>query len=63
MKKRKMIIILLVIAIILIAIGGIIYFIPSNNKTNGNAPNKAMSDEKASQYIDQLTDVIINGGT
>ena len=63
MKKRKMIIILLVIAIILIAIGGIIYFIPSNNKTNGNAPNKAMSDEEASQYIDQLTDVIINGGT
>lgn len=63
MKKRKLIIIIFIVAILLIAVGCIIYFIPSNNNTKTNTSDPAMSEEEASQYIEDLNNAIINGAT
>lgn len=65
MKKKSKIIIIVVIAVLLIATGLIIYFTSDNNYSSDNKNNdiQKMSDKEAREYLENLTDIIINGGT
>ena len=57
MKKRKIIIIIIIIAILLIIIGSVIHLITNNGKT------ASLSNEEAKDYINNITDTIMDGGT
>lgn len=63
MKQRKVIIIVFIIAIVLIIGGCSLYILQSGSNKKGKEANKAMSSEEARQYVEKLTDLIINGGT
>lgn len=64
MKKKKSIIIVVVIAILLIVTGFIIYFTSNNsNNTNKDNTKEEVSNKDARNYVEKLTDIIMNGGT
>lgn len=62
-KKRNIIITVIIIAIILITAGLIIYFTDNNSNTKKEPEIKEMTNDEARNYVEKLTDVIINGSS
>lgn len=64
MKSKIIGIILLVVALVFIILGTIIYNNEDNNtNSKNNDDNQVMSEELAKDYVVELTDIIMNGGS